>query len=67
MAFENRFSVEAEQRGLTPYQALQELWALEALGLVTAIPHEQIPKPYKRVALRETLRFAKKPRPEISE
>lgn len=67
MAFENRFSVEAEQRGLTPYQALQELWALEALGLVTAIPYEQIPKPFKRVTLRETLRFAKKPRPEKGE
>lgn len=64
MAFENRFSVEAEQRGLTPYQALQELWVLEALGAIKAIPYEDLPKPTTRASLRSTLRFARKPRPE---
>lgn len=60
--FENLFKLEAESRGMTPKELIEEIWMYEALGAIKAIPHKDISKPPKRVTLRETLRFTKRPK-----
>ena len=62
MAFEHRLELEAEEIGITPLEALVELWTLEKLGAIHAIPHDQLPKLPRRISMRENLKWAKRPR-----